>query len=113
MSTIPPPPPPPPPHPRQAAPRSDQPDALEQINRVADTIAGPNLRLKDNVMQAMACAAGVVLGAIAGAVLSSMYGFELPMALILGAIGGLVVGLFGSGIVLMVLGFVRAAKRTS
>lgn len=83
------------------------------MNRVADTIAGPNLRIKDNVMQAICCVAGAVFGAIGGAVLSSVYEFELTMGLVGGAIGGLVLGLFASGISLMVIGFIRAAKRAS
>jgi hypothetical protein len=51
---------------------SDLPDpkkplnAQEQYNLVTDTVAGPNLRWRDNLYQGLAILAGLALGALVG-----------------------------------------------
>ncbi|MEY3141775.1 MAG: hypothetical protein RLY21_268 [Planctomycetota bacterium] len=89
------------------------PDAFEQVNRVAETIAGPNLRVKDNLMQLIACAGGALLGGVSCTIAAMVAGEDVFKFALIGTIGGLIVGLFGSGIALMVIGFVRASKRKS
>jgi hypothetical protein len=73
--------------------------------KVFDTVAGPNLRLKDNLIQ-LAC---VVVGGAAGAVVGYIMGEATGLAI------GLLIGLFGSlvlsGIVIGILRFVGATKR--
>jgi hypothetical protein len=87
------------------------PDALEEVNRVADTIIGPNLRVKDNLMQLIACVAGALLGGLTCTTAAMIAGEDVFKFALIGTIGGLILGLFASGIALMVIGFVRAAKR--
>ena len=70
----------------------------EAYNVVADTVTGVNIRRKDNLLQAAAIAACLVLGAVAGALAVED---RVPGAL-LGAFIGLLVGLFGSGVFIMV-----------
>jgi hypothetical protein len=93
----------------EKAPRND---ALEAMHTAADTVGMvPNVRLKDNLIQG-----GVVLG---GTLLSAIVGFFfLPGPhgeRWVGAAAGAVFGLIGfgllSGLVLMVLGWIRAARK--
>ena len=78
----------------------------EAYNMVTDTVAGPNIRLKDNLFQALAIFAFLVLGVAIGAVVVED---RIPGALVGGAIG-LVVGLFGNGIFLMIFRASRHAR---
>jgi hypothetical protein len=82
-------------------------EALEAYNTVADTVGGvPSLRWKDNVIQGVAILATVMVGTLAGFLVT----FDLIGAGI-GAFAGLVGGLLVSGVVLMVLGWVRTGKK--
>jgi hypothetical protein len=65
---------------------------------VSDTVTGANIRLKDNMLQAVIIGVCLLLGALIGALLVKD---RLPGALA-GAVIGLLVGLFGSGIYLMI-----------
>jgi len=67
-------------------------------NVVSDTVTGANVRLKDNIVQAIIIAVCLVLGAAIGALVVQD---RIPGALV-GAFVGLLVGLFGSGIFLMI-----------
>lgn len=67
-------------------------------NVVTDTVIGPNLRVRDNVIQGVSILVCLVIGAIVGALLIEEW---LPGALV-GGFGGLLIGLFGSGIFLMI-----------
>jgi hypothetical protein len=69
----------------------------ETYNVISDTVTGVNLRVSDNVFQAVAIFVCLVLGAGIGAAAFEERG---PAALVGGFIG-LVAGLFGSGIFLM------------
>jgi uncharacterized membrane protein required for colicin V production len=81
-------------------------DAKEAYQFAADTIGGvPSLRWKDNLIQAIAILASVIVGALIGFLVT----FNGLFALV-GAFAGLVGGLLVSGIVLMILGWIRAAK---
>ncbi len=81
-------------------------DPLADYHRVADTIGGlPNLRLKDNLYQAAFIFAVTGAAAFVGFFISGMGG------LIIGSLAGLVGSAFISGVVLMVLGFIRAARK--
>ena len=64
----------------------------QAYNLVADTVTGPNVRLRDNLYQALAIFIGLVLGAVVGAFV------------------GLLAGLFGSGLFLMIYRAVQHAR---
>ena len=103
----------PPPAPAPASPTTE-PDGLEVYNRVAETVGlVPNLRLKDNLLQLGAVVVGVLLGAGAGAAFARSRGGVGSELLIGAGVGGLLGFIvFGvlSGVVLMVVGWVRALK---
>lgn len=80
-------------------------DALEAYNTVAETIAGPSLRWKDNLVQAVCVIGGLFIGAGVGSL------FQFPIGTLVGAVGGMITATFVSGIVLMVLGWKRAAQK--
>ena len=75
----------------------------QAYNVVSDTVVGANLRVNDNLFQAIAIAVCMVIGAGIGA---SVVRERLPGALV-GGFAGLIVGLFGSGIFLMIFRAVR------
>src|SRR5262245_49159810 len=79
--------------------------ARQAYNLVTDTAAGPNVRWKDNLYQALVILVFVILGAAMGALMLDDY----RPGLLLGAFGGLVAGVFGSGIFLMIY---RAIKHS-
>jgi hypothetical protein len=75
----------------------------QQYNLVTDTIAGPNIRLKDNVIQGISVLVGVLIGAGVG---WSVVDEPMP-GLLGGSLVGMLVGVFGSGLYLMIY---RATK---
>ncbi len=88
-------------------------DPMAAYDTIADTVGGvPNLRPKDNLYQLIAIVVGALLGAGGGAILVAVMGWDLPVwvGAILGGIVGVIGGTFVSGIVLLVLGWVRAAQ---
>lgn len=80
----------------------DQPtDAMtgrQTYNVISDIGTGANVRLKDNVIQAIVILICLVLGAAIGALVAS----ERVIGALAGGFAGLLVGLFGSGFFLMV-----------
>ena len=75
----------------------------QTYNVISDTVAGANVRLKDNVIQAIAILVFILLGAGIGALVVE----ERIAGALVGAIAGLVVvGFFASGIFLMIYRFV-------
>jgi len=81
-------------------------DGLETYNTIAETVGGvPTLRVKDNVIQAVAILLSLVLGVIIGFAVGGVGGA------LAGAFAGLLAGLLISGTVLMVVGWLRAAKK--
>ena len=75
----------------------------QAYNVASDTVAGVNVRVKDNLLQAIAIAACMALGTAIGA---SVVSERLPGALV-GGFAGLIVGFFGSGIFLMIFRALR------
>lgn len=67
-------------------------------NVVSDTVTGLNARWSDNVVQGVAILAGLVLGVVIGALVAS----DRVTGMVFGGFAGLLVGLFGSGIALMI-----------
>ncbi len=78
----------------------------QMYNLVTDTVAGPNIRLKDNLIQGISIFASLLLGAGIGALVIHD---RLAGALV-GGFVGLVLGLLGSGIVLMIYRIIRHAQ---
>jgi hypothetical protein len=78
----------------------------EAFNLVTDTVAGPNVRLKDNLYQGLAIVICLILGSLIGLLAATDRGFGA----VLGGFAGLLVGLFGSGIFLMVYRAIRHAR---
>ena len=76
--------------------------AKETYNVVSDTVVGVNVRAKDNLIQGVIILFTVIIGLVIG---QTYGGF-----LLLGGLGGLIVGFFGSGIFLMIY---RAVKHAS
>lgn len=72
---------------------------------IADTVIGPNLRWKDNLIQAVVIAACTVAGPIIAMQIPLLA--RSGMAVLGGLMGGLLLGLFGSGIFLMIYRGVR------
>ena len=76
--------------------------------RVFDTVAGPNLRMRDNLIQ-LAC---VIVGTVGGALIGRAFQEEDGAPLMLwGALGGLVVSVLVSGLVIGVIRTVAAARQ--
>jgi hypothetical protein len=78
---------------------------MADYNIVSDTITGVNFRLKDNVLQAIFVFAAIVIGAIVGAILAALKpGWNLPWfgGAMIGSFLGMIVGVFASGIFLMI-----------
>ncbi len=79
-------------------------------NVVSDTVTGVNIRKSDNLFQAAFIAVTMFVLAITGAILASIFGKgDIPWyaGAIAGALAGLVVGVFASGIFLMIYRAVR------
>ena len=115
MSNPPPLPPKPPMVPEYGRPGAPQPPgppagAEGTAQRVFDTVAGPNLRLRDNLIQ-LAC---VVVGTAAGAGIGMMLteaGESATPFIMIGALGGMVASLLLSGLVIGIVRLVTGTKR--
>lgn len=85
---------------------------LREYQTVADTVGFvPSLRVKDNVVQAVCVGVGLLAGVGIGAAVAVANGAEWYIGAMLGALGGLILSTLVSGGVIMVLGWVRAAKK--
>ncbi len=79
-------------------------------NVVTDTVTGVNVRWSDNKFQAVFVFVSVALGSLTGAILAALNArWDLPWygGALIGSFAGLVIGIFASGIFLMVY---RAAR---
>jgi hypothetical protein len=77
----------------------------DSAQRVFDTVIGPNVRLKDNLIQ-LAC---VIVGGAAGAGVGYYLGG--PAGIAIGIIAGLVLALLLSGAVIGIVRLVTGARR--
>jgi len=81
---------------------------MESYHRVAETVGMiPSFRLKDNVVQTV-----IILCTTGAGLIVSWVITHNPFGFIFGALGGLVLGVLTSGFALMVLGWVRAARKS-
>ena len=79
--------------------------------KIFDTVVGPNLRLRDNLIQLAAIVAGSALGSGAGAVYARISGNDLGAGVVLGGVAGLLLSLFLSGLVIGLVRAILALKR--
>ena len=82
-------------------------------NVVTDTLTGVNVRWSDNKFQAVFVFVSVILASLVGAILAALNAhWDLPWygGALIGSFAGLVIGIFASGIFLMVY---RAARHIS
>lgn len=82
-------------------------------NVVTDTVTGVNVRWKDNKFQAIFVFISIVVTATLGVILATLNSpWNLPWhgGALIGSFAGLVIGIFGSGIFLMIY---RAARHIS
>jgi hypothetical protein len=79
------------------------PSSQETLNMITDLAVGPNLRIKDNVFQGLAILACIPLGVLIGMLVVA----DRLAGAIVGGFIAIVVGLFGSGIFLMVFRAIR------
>lgn len=80
---------------------------VDGAQRVFDTVAGPNLRLRDNLIQLGCVAVGTVLGACGG-LLFARGSSEYTGMLLIGAVIGMAASLAISGLVIGVIRGKRA-----
>ena len=84
-----------------------QDDSFERYHRIAETVGFmPSVRKRDNIIQGITVAIGALIGATAGWFIGDG---EIAPVVICGIAGLVVFGIL-SGIVLMVIGWVRAAR---
>ncbi len=77
--------------------------------RVFDTVVGPNLRLRDNLIQLLCVAVGAVVGAFVARLLFA--GGDPAGPMLLGAVGGALGALLLSGVVIGIVRGVQGARR--
>ena len=86
--------------------RTSRSSGMDDYHTVADTVGMvPSLRLSDNLIQAIVISVATIIGAVVGWL---VWG---GMGALLTAAGGMIVATLISGMVLMVMGWVRLAKR--
>lgn len=78
----------------------------QAYNLVSDTVTGANVRLKDNLYQGLAILVCLALGAGIG---SFLVHSDRLMGALLGGFAGVLVGLFGSGLFLMIYRAIKHA----
>lgn len=84
--------------------------ALDALHTAADTVGMvPNVRLKDNLVQGAVVLGGTLVAAVVGLFLGPAG--ERWIGAAAGAVVGLIVSGLASGLVLMVLGWTRTAKK--
>jgi len=87
----------------------DVPPAVAARNKFTDTVTGPNLRLKDNLISLVGSLSGASLGLGAGYILG--YSSRSPQsAALIGAFLGLIAGVFGSGMFIMIYRYRRHSR---
>src|SRR5262245_3019195 len=85
-----------------ALPQTNPMGAVDTYQHLAETVGGvPSMRVKDNVVQALTILIDTVIAAAIGLIIAGLPG------LLVGALIGMFVSLMVSGVVLMVLGWIR------
>jgi hypothetical protein len=92
----------------------------ETWNIVTDTVAGPNVRARDNLYQALVIGVCLLIGAVVGAVIALIYladpqnefgvAGRAGIGATLGGLLGLIVGVIGSGGFLAVYRLIRHVR---
>ena len=75
-------------------------DGVDAYNIVSDTVTGVNVRLKDSVVQLVACVIGLLLGGLLGFILGGLTGLGV------GCVLGLIAGVLVSGFFIMIYRFI-------
>jgi hypothetical protein len=83
----------------------------DEVQRVFDVVGGPNLRVKDNLIQLAIIVVGTLLGMGIGAALAWRGGGDVIGGVIIGALAGVIVSLVLSGLALGLLRFLGAFKQ--
>ena len=94
----------------EKTPSKDVSPARAGYNVVSDTLTGVNVRKSDNLLQAKVVFVSMLLVAALGAALAALnVEWELPWygGALIGAFVGLVIGIFASGIFLMIYRAIR------
>jgi uncharacterized membrane protein YedE/YeeE len=78
----------------------------EAYNLASDTVTGVNVRLKDNVFQGLAILVCLILGILIGALVAD----DRVTGAVVGGFAGLLIGLFGSGLFLMIYRGIQHAR---
>jgi hypothetical protein len=93
-------------HENEPNPFKKRDDAVEMYETVTDVATGLSLRWRDTLIQGLSILAAVIIGAPIGWLIAGE-----AWGLLVGAFCGLVGGPLLSGTVLMVLGWVRTARK--
>ena len=88
---------------------------FESYQTIAETVGGvPSFRLRDNLIQGILVVLGTAAGALLGATQHArLKGVGRVDGLLLGAVVGLIASVVLSGLILMILGWIRAARKIS
>ncbi|MSU78692.1 MAG: hypothetical protein EXS16_11435 [Gemmataceae bacterium] len=83
----------------------------EAYNAVTDTVTGVNVRLSDNLLQAGGALLGLIGGVGIGALVARQFAFEyLYYSCAIGAVVGLITGVFVVGLFLMIFRAIKHAR---
>ena len=82
--------------------KGDRSKSAREMQTVMDVVTGVNLRWKDNLIQGITIAAATLIGIPIGAAVAKSMRADVIGGLFMGGFGGLLIGLFGSGLVLMI-----------
>jgi hypothetical protein len=97
--------------PAQQKPRGDLNPIPDEAQRIFDVVGGPNLRLKDNLIQLGIVVVGALSGVGIGAGLAWRGGGDVRGGIFIGLLAGAFVSLVLSGVVLGLLRFIGAFSR--
>lgn len=98
--------PPPPITPAQyTLPALPQRSAMDKYQTVADTVGGPSLRIKDNLVQALIVILSTLLGAGIG------FAYHGTNGALIGGVSAMILSTLLSGLVIMILGLIRASNK--
>jgi hypothetical protein len=107
MSQSPPSPPPLKPDPQRPQNQPREIGDLGAPQKIFDTVAGPNLRLRDNLIQLVSVVAAIPVAFLITWLISG----DPKLAIVLGVLGGLIGGVLISGAALGVYRFVKGIQR--